>query len=100
MVKEVNIGGEERPVKFGFAALMQFTDATGYTLAQLDSIGDSLTLSQAIELIKAGLKQGARIEGEKFNATSEEIADWLDETPEALEQVLAVFTESFTPAKK
>jgi hypothetical protein len=100
MVKKVNIGGEERPVKFGFAALMQFTDATGYTLAQLDSIGDSLTLSQAIELIKAGLKQGARIEGEKFNATSEEIADWLDETPEALEQVLAVFTESFTPAKK
>ena len=100
MVKKVNIGGEERPVKFGFAALMQFTDATGYTLAQLDSIGDSLTLSQAIELIKAGLKQGARVEGEKFNATSEEIADWLDETPEALEQVLAVFTESFTPAKK
>jgi len=100
LVKKVNIGGEERPVKFGFAALMQFTDATGYTLAQLDSIGDSLTLSQAIELIKAGLKQGARIEGEKFNATSEEIADWLDETPEALEQVLAVFTESFTPAKK
>jgi len=100
MVKKVNIGGEERPVKFGFAALMQFTDATGYTLAQLDSIGDSLTLSQAIELIKAGLKQGARIEGEKFNATSEEIADWLDETPEALEQVLTVFTESFTPAKK
>ena len=100
MVKKVNIGGEERPVKFGFAALMQFTDATGYTLAQLDSIGDSLTLSQAIELIKAGLKQGARLEGEKFNATSEEIADWLDETPEALEQVLAVFTESFTPAKK
>ena len=100
MVKKVNIGGEERPVKFGFAALMQFTDATGYTLAQLDSIGDSLTLSQAIELIKAGLKQGARIEGEKFNATSEEIADWLDESPEALEQVLAVFTESFTPAKK
>jgi hypothetical protein len=100
MVKKVNIGGDERPVKFGFAALMQFTDATGYTLAQLDSIGDSLTLSQAIELIKAGLKQGARIEGEKFNATSEEIADWLDETPEALEQVLAVFTESFTPAKK
>tara|TARA_R100000951_G_scaffold57125_1_gene47975 strand:- start:2788 stop:3090 length:303 start_codon:yes stop_codon:yes gene_type:complete len=100
MVKKVNIGGEERPVKFGFAALMQFTDATGYTLAQLDSIGDSLTLSQAIELIKAGLKQGARVEGEKFNATSEEIADWLDESPEALEQVLAVFTESFTPAKK
>jgi hypothetical protein len=100
MVKKVNIGGEERPVKFGFAALMQFTDATGYTLAQLDSIGDSLTLSQAIELIRAGLKQGARVEGEKFNATPEEVADWLDDSPEALEQVLAIFTESFTTAKK
>ena len=100
MVKKVNIGGEERAVKFGFAALMQFTDATGYTLAQLDALGDSLTLSQAIELIRAGLKQGARVEGEKFNATSEEVADWLDESPGALEEALAIFTESFTPAKK
>jgi len=100
MVKRVKIGGEERAVKFGFAALMQFTDATGYTLAQLDSIGDSLTLSQAIELIRAGLKQGARVEGEKFNATTEEVADWLDDSPGALEEVLAIFTESFTPAKK
>ena len=100
MVKRVKIGGEERAVKFGFAALMQFTDATGYTLAQLDSIGDSLTLSQAIELIRAGLTQGARVEGEKFNATAEDVADWLDDSPGALEEVLAIFTESFTPAKK
>ena len=63
-------------------------------------MGDSLTLSQAIELIRAGLKQGARVEGEKFNATPEEVADWLDESPGALEEVLAIFTESFTPAKK
>jgi len=100
MVKKIKIGGEERPVKFGFAALMQFTDATGYTLAQLDTLGDSLTLSQAIELVRAGLKQGARVEGEKFNATPEEVADWLDDSPGALEEVLEVFTNSFTPEKK
>jgi hypothetical protein len=100
MVKKIKIGGEERPVKFGFAALMQFTDATGYTLAQLDTLGNSLTLSQAIELVRAGLKQGARVEGEKFNATPEEVADWLDDSPGALEEVLEVFTNSFTPEKK
>jgi hypothetical protein len=100
MVKKIKIAGEERPVKFGFAALMQFTDATGYTLAQLDTLGDSLTLSQAIELVRAGLKQGARVEGEKFNATPEEVADWLDDSPGALEEVLEVFTNSFTPEKK
>lgn len=100
MVKKIKIGGEERPVKFGFAALMQFTDTTGYTLAQLDTLGDSLTLSQAIELVRAGLKQGARVEGEKFNATPEEVADWLDDSPGALEEVLEVFTNSFTPEKK
>ena len=100
MVKKVNIGGEERAVKFGFAALMEFTEATGYTLSQLDSLGESLTLTQAIELIRAGLKQGARVEGDKFNATAEEVADWLDDSPGALEEVLAVFTESFTQEKK
>ena len=40
------------------------------------------------------------IERVVVSTENEEIADWLDESPEALEQVLAVFTESFTPAKK
>ena len=38
MVKHVKIGGEERAVKFGFAALMEFTDALGYTMADLDNL--------------------------------------------------------------
>ena len=38
MVKHVKIGGEKRPVKFGFAALMEFTDALGYTMADLDNL--------------------------------------------------------------
>jgi len=100
MVKKVKIGGEERPVKFGFAALMQFTDATGYKLADLDKIGESLSLSEALELVRAGLKQGARVEKESFNYELEDIADWLDDSPEALEQILAIFTESFTQEKK
>jgi len=100
MVKKVKIGGEQRPVKFGFAALMQFTDATGYKLADLDKIGESLSLSEALELVRAGLKQGARVEKESFNYELEDIADWLDDSPEALEQILAIFTESFTQEKK
>jgi len=100
MVKKVKIGGEDRPVKFGFAALMQFTDATGYKLADLDKIGESLSLSEALELVRAGLKQGARVEKESFNYELEDIADWLDDSPEALEQILAIFTESFTQEKK
>jgi len=100
MVKKVKIGGEQRPVKFGFAALMQFTDATGYKLADLDKIGESLSLSEALELVRAGLKQGARVEKENFNYELEDIADWLDDSPEALEQILAIFTESFTQEKK
>jgi len=100
MVKKVKIGGEERPIKFGFAALMQFTDATGYKLADLDKIGESLSLSEALELVRAGLKQGARVEKESFNYELEDIADWLDDSPEALEQILAIFTESFTQEKK
>jgi hypothetical protein len=79
---------------------MQFTDATGYKLADLDKIGESLTLSEALELVRAGLKQGARVEKQPFNYELEEIADWLDESPGALEEVLAVFTDSFTQEKK
>ena len=100
MVKTVNIGSEVRPVKFGFAALMQFTDATGYKLSDLDKIGESLTLSEDLELVRAGLKQGARLEKQPFNYELEEIADWLDDSPGALEEILAIFTDSFTQEKK
>lgn len=96
MVKHIHFGGEDRPVKFGFAALMNFTEMSGYKLNELDKLGDSMTLTDAIKLIYCGLKNGARVEKVKFNHALEDIADWLDESPTALTEVLELFAVSFS----
>ena len=95
MVKYVEIGGEERPVKFGFAALMEFTDENGYTMADLDNLGENMKLKDALFLVWCGLKHGARVEKKPYSYSIDDIADWLDEQPEAMEKVLNVFSSSF-----
>jgi len=95
MVKYVKIGSKERAVKFGFAALMEFTEANGYTMADLDSLGDNMKLKDAIFLVWCGLKHGARVEKQPFAYTIEDVADWLDDKPEVMEAVLNVFSTSF-----
>lgn len=99
MTKNVEIGGKLRPVKFGFAALMEFTEANGYTMADLDTLGESMKLKDALFLVWCGLKHGARVEKKAFEETLEEVADWLDDQPEAMENVLNVFAQSFSPSE-
>lgn len=100
MVKYVEIGKEQRPVKYGFAALMEFTEANGYTMADLDSLGDNMKLKDALFLVWCGLKHGARVEKKPFNFTIEEVADWLDDKPEAMEETLNVFSSSFNTSEE
>ena len=100
MVKHVKIGGEERPVKFGFAVLMEFTDALGYTMADLDNLGENMKLKDAIFLVWCGLKHGARVEKNPFAYDIDQIADWLDEKPESMVEVLNVFSSSFGATKE
>ena len=95
MVKYIEIGGKDRPVKYGFAALMEFTEENGYTMADLDKLGENMKLKDALFLVWCGLKHGARVEKKPFKHTIEEVADWLDDKPEAMEETLNVFSSSF-----
>ena len=95
MTKQVTINGKGYPVSFGFAALMTFTDQTGLTLDELNTLGEQITLSTAVALMWAGLKDGARKEKLDFLLTLEDVADLIDEDGDALGNVLEVFASSF-----
>lgn len=95
MTKFVEIGGKPRPVKFGFWALGEFTEAHGIAMGDLGSISETLTIKQALHLVWLGLKNGARVEKTEFNTTLEELADWIDEDQDAMARVLDVFGHSF-----
>tara|TARA_R100001163_G_scaffold16341_1_gene14773 strand:+ start:7522 stop:7851 length:330 start_codon:yes stop_codon:yes gene_type:complete len=98
--KPVIIGGKDYPVKYGFAALRAFSDATGTTLGDLGNLGESMTITQAIALVWAGLKDGARVTKNEFNFSIDDVADLLDEDEKAMEKVLAVFAESLAGNNK
>ena len=90
----VFINGKDYPVKYGMAALRAFSDATGITLGELGSIGDNITITQALAIVCSGLKDGARVTQKDFKLSIDDVADMLDEDDEAMTKVLAVFEHS------
>lgn len=93
--KTIAIGGEMRPIHYGFAALGEWCDMSGISLQELGKIGDNLSLTSAIQLIYCGLKHGCRRQKKDFNYTHEDIADWIDdEGMDVFNDAMEVFTES------
>ncbi len=93
------INGKDYPVKYGFAALRHFSDVTGITIGELGKLGEDITMTQAIALVWAGLKDGARVQKISFDLTLDDVADILDEDQAAMEKVIAVFSKSLSSNK-
>lgn len=102
---EIELGGKRRPIRFGFGALMLFEEATGKSVSDLSSrmaTGD-VQVRLLIELIYAGLRNGARANQEPFSADVMEIADWVDEAinegRDVLAEVMKYLEASMAPAQ-
>ena len=90
----VKVGDNTYPVKYGFNALRLFCNASGIELQELEKLGESITFDYAINLVWAGLKDGARVEKQNFDLTVEDVADLLDQDPSLINQCVELFTAS------
>lgn len=104
--QEVEIGGKKRPVKFGTNALRLFEQKTGINLLQALATPEQaaafftkLNFDQCILLTWCGLKDGARRANKDFDYTDADVADWMDDSPGALNEVLGKFTQSVSGAE-
>jgi hypothetical protein len=93
-VIHVEFGGKQRPVRFGWNAIAYFTRATGIPMANMEEVMARMDAQHMTELVWAGLKDGARKEGEPFDATWEDVGDWLGDNPGALQEVFGHFQSS------
>lgn len=92
---DVEIGGELFPVSFGMNALQGFCRHEGIALHELEmKLGTRMTLGEAMSLIYFGLKDGHRKAGKDFDMTMAQVNDLFDDDFEALERVLAAFSDS------
>lgn len=92
---KVKVRDKLYPVKYGFNALRVFCNASGIELQDIEKIATSMSLDHAINLVWAGLKDGARVEKQEFDLTIEDIADMMDEDNTLITQCMELFISSF-----
>lgn len=92
---KIKIGGKNRPISFGMAALALFCRKTGISLQELESKFQQLDLMDSIQLITCGLEDGARKSKQSFEFEWEDVADWLDKRPEAMGDAMGILNQSF-----
>lgn len=93
--RPIRIAGKIYPVKYGFAAIRNFCEVTGSTLDDFKKFKDDVTITQAIAICWAGLKDGARVMKKPFDMDLDDVADLVDVDEEALFKIMAVFSEQY-----
>ena len=89
----VSIAGKKYPIFFGFNGLRKYCGITGTSLQKLMSIGQDMTLDEALKLVLVGIEEGCRKSGQDFNLTIDELGDMLDTDMSGLTRALEIFGE-------
>jgi len=113
-VKQIDIGGKERPFKFGINASYKIADILKCEASEVDKLifsfadkkkkGEDATIEDLRNMAAfmfGGLWSGARRVNEEFKYSFEDVADWIDEDPKAfLEAVISLGEDDVTTKKK
>tara|TARA_R100000655_G_scaffold51305_1_gene88980 strand:+ start:9343 stop:9654 length:312 start_codon:yes stop_codon:yes gene_type:complete len=98
--EKVEIAGQSLPIRYGFNALAIFEKESGQSVSSISKYGDNVPVRIAIDLVYAGLKDGARVSKNNFILTKDDVGDLLDEDSNALVRVLEVFSKMMGQSKK
>lgn len=92
--KQIETNGTSYPFAFGMTALARFMDAEGMKLSEIGTLGENMTIMQAMRLVYFGLKDGARREGVEFHLDLDDVGDLMDADPEFLNNCMEVVNSS------
>lgn len=96
----VNIGGTQRPFKFGFNAIDIFCREHKIGIAEFGErfaqIGKgSATIGELRDIVYAGLAGGALTNGDAISFTCYQVGDWMDDLPDGeLSKMMEAITQS------
>ena len=76
--KMITIGKEDHPIKFGFNALRKYSKMTNTSLADLDKLGQEMTLDNALILMYCGIEDGYRAAKQEMKLSVDDLADSID----------------------
>ncbi len=81
------------------AALAQFCDEHGITLADFSKLGENMEPKILLSLLWHGIKDGHRKERKDFSYTITDVGDLLDENPAFLEKAMDIVAKSMPGAE-
>ena len=97
MTQFIEIGGEKRPLRFGFAGLFRYEKETGRNaladFAEFQQGVEKVSVVRLVELVHAGLLAGYKAESKNVDFSLDDVADWVDDG--VLKQVFDAFALSF-----
>lgn len=99
-MEKINIGGQSRPIRFGFAAIMSIEKATGQSVGKFLKNLEDFSITSTVQIVHAGLQDGARKAKMPFDVSLEEVADWIDEDLTVIEKCMTVFQESMVQSSE
>jgi hypothetical protein len=89
----VELAGKNYPIFFGFNGLRKYCGLTGTSLNKLMSLGQDMTLDQALKLVLIGIEEGCRKSGQEMTLTIDDLGDILDQDMGGLTRALEIFGE-------
>lgn len=89
----IEIAGKKFPIFFGFNGLRKYCGMTGTPLQKLMTLGQEMTLDQALKLVLVGIEEGCRKSGQEFKLTIDELGDMLDSDMTGLTRAMEIFGE-------
>lgn len=97
MTTFLNIGGKQRPIRYGMAALLYYEQTTGRNslqdFARLQEQQASITLM--VDLLYCGLLNGHKHERMEVDFDQFTVAEWIGEDMSLMEQAMKAFAASF-----
>lgn len=95
----IEIGDQKRPVRFGWAGLLEYEQQTGRkALADFASFQqgiENVSIEVMVDLVYYGLTAGHRKAGVNVDFDKYDVADWIGEDQGILTEVMEAFTNSF-----
>jgi len=89
----VELNGKKYPIKFGFNALRKYSMQTGTSLADLNNIGDKMSLNDALILIHCGIEDGHRAAKQECTLSLDALADSMDGDMEGIARCMKILAE-------
>lgn len=91
MTQQIKIGGELRPVRFGWAGLLEYEQQTGRKaladFAEFSKGLDGVSVSAMVDLVYYGLTCGHRHAKQNVTFDKFDVADWIGEDPDVFADV-------------